>query len=104
MWSIATEKIGFDPNKEKQSQDPNGIAASLYQDVEFPTRWFWSEELGAWTRNVAKRTYYNTKKNAEHAVVLVAGKHAELLGRILILAASDIAIESAMAPKRKETF
>lgn len=101
MWSITTEKIQSDPNR--RAQDENAISGLLTETVDFPTRWFWSEELDAWTRNVAKRTYYNTKKSAENAVIIVAGRHPELLGRILILAASDIAIENSMAPKRKET-
>jgi hypothetical protein len=101
MWSIATEKIQSNPNEGQTSGGPNAISAA-FEVSAFPTRWFWSEELHAWTRNVSKRTYYNTKKNAELAVVLVAGQHPELLGCIMILAASDIAIENAMAPKRKE--
>ncbi len=90
MWSIATGKIDYDPNP--------GAAAS--PTVMIPTRWFWSEELSAWTRNVAKRTYYRTKKEAESAIVLVAGMFPNLLGQMVILAASDIAIENAMAQKR----
>ena len=106
MWSIATEKINYNPNRDKEpDNDPNGLGKFLAADVQraFPTRWFWSDELQSWTRNVAKRTYYTTKKAAEAAVVLVAGMHPALMGSILLLAASDIAIENAMAPKRDQS-
>lgn len=93
MWSITTEKIEHDPNGHDDAIQPALMS--------IPTRWFWSEELSAWTRNVAKRTYYTTRKLAEAASVFVAGKHPGMLGRILILAASDIAIENAMKPKRE---
>jgi hypothetical protein len=94
MWSIATEKIPDNPNGRDGDIQPALLSV--------PTRWFWSDELQAWTRNVAKRTYYTTKKLAEAASVYVAGRHPHLIGGILILAASDIAIENAMAPKREE--
>ncbi len=102
MWSITTQKIQHDPNKPREG-DPTGIANFLSPEgtsQSFPARWFWSEDLKAWTRNVAKRTYYRTKKEAEAAVVLVASTYPEMLGEIVILAASDIAIENLMTPKR----